>query len=245
MAPTPTSVMQSYCTNNPSLAQAAIERDEAAREYFGNGNFKLYQQGCAKVIALRAEAAPPGATATSTPINGGKKVHCSICDRGVHDFTRHNRETHVVDPGLIFFCPVGDCTKAIARDGLVTIDDHLAAAHADFRNKVGRGGEFLERTDKANVLSRLTNKSVQYVAEHRQKQVEEYETRRARLIHALNQAGLDYAKLAAATLPRNLQKGVVKIRTLKKKDMIAHAILVRKTLKRWDALLAEAEAMLE
>lgn len=131
------------------------------------------------------------------------------------------------------------------RDGQTTIDDHLAAAHSDFRNMDGRGGDLMERSNKPNVLSKLTTRSARVVAEHRQHKVAKYEKDRAKLIKQLKNKGIDYPKLEAATLPDDLKKGAVDTDKLTKAAAIAHAILVSNTLNKWDALLKEARSKLE
>lgn len=131
------------------------------------------------------------------------------------------------------------------RDGQITIDDHLAAAHQDFRNEDARGGDLLFRSDKSNVLSKLTHKSACHVAGYRQSLVAEYEKKRAKLIKQLETKGINYHKLQAATLPDDLKEGAVDTDKLTKSAAVAHAVLVRKTLNKWDALLEEAKNKLD
>lgn len=47
------------------LSATAAERDRQAQAYFGRDNYELYEQGSAKVIALRAAAASAAQPARS------------------------------------------------------------------------------------------------------------------------------------------------------------------------------------
>lgn len=142
---------------------------------------------------------------------------------------------------MTFFCPFNGCIMKTMRDGQITIDDHLAAAHQDFRNEDFRGGDLLMRSNKPNVLSKLTTDSARYVAKYRQGQFAEREKKRDELIEQLKTEGIKYSKLEDAAVPGDLKKGAVDTSNLKKTAAINHAILVRNTLTKWDAIIAEAE----
>ncbi|KAJ4390701.1 hypothetical protein N0V93_004299 [Gnomoniopsis smithogilvyi] len=236
--------MDFYCHLNPHFAQTAFDRDLAAQMHLGHHNFNMYDQGSFHVIAARAQAPPPGIAATSTPIDHSRKVNCSICARPVHDFARHNREAHIIDPATAIFCPYPQCTRMITRDGLITIDDHLAASHSDFRNMAGRGGDLLERTDKVHVLKRLTVESAMTVVFYRQSRVGQAEMRRLHLVQALNNANLNYPDIVAATIPPVLQAGAVSVHDLDKSALIDIAVAARSVLNQWERLCTHAEAML-
>lgn len=56
--------MKAFVTSNPHLAEIAQERDKDAQDLLGELMYETYDQGSAKVIALRAKAADAGKPAT-------------------------------------------------------------------------------------------------------------------------------------------------------------------------------------
>lgn len=63
----PTAEMERFIAQSPHLGSVALAQDRATREFFGQDIYDLYEQGSQRVIDLRANAPPAGASAHPSP----------------------------------------------------------------------------------------------------------------------------------------------------------------------------------
>lgn len=177
-----------------------------------------------------------------------RKSHCSICDKDVHDFTRHNREHHINHPGQLWICPHVGCTWDVYRDGTVTIDEHLVNSHQDFRHKKGHAGTLLWRfvADKGT-LAHLTVPLVKEIARMSHGFIGHYVGRRDSALHGLAMRQLPDPGLAA--LPTSHVRWPLVALTKefgfrRKADFYPYLMTIRVHFAIWDDLINVAEMMI-
>lgn len=163
-----------------------------------------------------------------------------MCRADKIDFARHNREEHIKDPIKALYCPHEDCDVIVRRDGTITIDDHLANAHHDFRHTDGRGGDLLERSTQASVLGHLNISALRYVAQDNQLQAEAVIEEQARLSDCLNGAypDIDIA-FPVALAPGHACSDVEHMSG--KPQLINYIVKLRQELTKWDVRFKVAE----
>lgn len=139
---------------------------------------------------------------------------------------------HVRDPAHKIFCPVVDCNVSIIRVGTLTIDDHLANHHQDFRNSGGRGGDLLEDSTKKSVLMHLNMKAALFVLSEDHLKAEGIPGLIDRLVERFQKRGLRVPPALKCTFPADLAPDcpTVSPEEMKHVELVAYIIKVRKEL---------------
>lgn len=170
--------------------------------------------------------------------------HCSVCHKDVHDFARHNREHHSKGPGQLWICPVVPCKPNwdTQRDGTVTIDEHLANAHHDFRHKRGHAGTLRWRMAGQGTLRHLNIAALLKVAHLSQDCMPSYVARRDNALMYMNHRFIPDPCLAA--LPESMiSRAPVRLTKKfgRKADFISYLMELRQHFALWDDALNVAD----
>lgn len=182
--------------------------------------------------------------------NNDRKGHCSLCEDNVNDFTRHNREHHIKNPGELWICPYVECSLSwhTFRDGTVTIDEHLANAHQDFRHKKGQAGAFLWRIPTMGTVKHLNSAALKHIARHHHGLIKNYiDARNDALDHLmlrqLPDPGLAALPASAIRIPH---ADVTDKAVFPNKGVIwKYLIKLRSHIALWDDAINMAKSMIE
>lgn len=185
-----------------------------------------------------------------------RKYYCNLCEKEVNDFTRHDREHHLRDPGKLWICPIGrGCSEDdpsmhwdTLRDGTTTIDEHMVNAHNDFRHRKGYAGRFLWRMSKKGTLSHLNKAPLLYILHKNQSIIPAYIARRDQALLGL-QARFPPDEVKAwglVDLPSSTIRDPVEVMTIEngKNYMVDYVINLRRHLALWEDAIFMAESII-
>ncbi|KUI70553.1 hypothetical protein VM1G_05897 [Cytospora mali] len=237
-----------------SVADAIVAkaRDNDARQVFGN-MYNDYQQGTLQAITERFTHPPPQPAAHNTKVVGreGERTqwNCSLCPPAftVHDFDRHNQETHIKDPGRTFFCPVPTCAaKKIYRAEASAIDEHLASHNLFLNTTPGSKADKFVNGLNPSLLGKLPLNTLVHLAEADRAKVEAITTRKNDTLRQLPTDLQEPFTIEELTIPRGLiDDAKPDLNSMKKAGLVSYIIELRKTLGKWEDGFTEAKMFLD